>query len=284
MMEQSANERKILKSQRVLLYVFFTILTFLSIIPFWIVIVNATRSTPQIQQGLSLIPRGEAVNNWEYLIGRGFNVFEGYRNSFIVAFGSTALNLYFSSLTAYALTVYDFKGKAFFWGLVLALIMIPQQVSIIGFYRFMANINLLNSYIPLILPAVSSAPTVFFMKQYLETVYHPALADSARIDGASEVKIFHSIMLPLMKPALATMAIFSFIGSWNNFLLPLILINERSMYTLPMLVQLLTTDGYRQQYGAMYMGITLTIIPLLLLYAFLSRYIIGGVTAGSVKQ
>lgn len=282
-MYQTGNAKQI-KMQRILLYVFFTILTLLSILPFWIVIVNATRSAPEIQQGLSLIPSDNAWNNWTHLRGRGFNIFQGYGNSFFIAATSTALSLYFSSLTAYALIVYQFKGKKFLWGIILMLIMIPTQVSIIGFYRFMANLGLLNNYIPLILPAVASAPTVFFMKQYLETIYHPALVDSARIDGASEIKIFHTIILPLMRPALATMAIFGFIMSWNNFLLPLILINERSMYTLPMLVQLLTTDGYRTEFGAMYMGITLSIVPLILVYTFLSRYIIGGVTAGGVKQ
>lgn len=282
-MYQTGNAKQI-KMQRLLLYGFFTILTLLSILPFWIVIVNATRSAPEIQQGLSLIPSGNAWNNWTHLRDRGFNIFQGYGNSFFIAATSTGLSLYFSSLTAYALIVYQFKGKKFLWGIILMLIMIPTQVSIIGFYRFMANLGLLNSYIPLILPAIASAPTVFFMKQYLETIYHPALVDSARIDGASEIKIFHTIILPLMRPAIATMAIFGFIMSWNNFLLPLILINERSMYTLPMLVQLLTTDGYRTEFGAMYMGITLSIVPLILVYTFLSRYIIGGVTAGGVKQ
>lgn len=282
-MYKTGNAKQI-KMQRLLLYGFFTILTLLSILPFWIVIVNATRSAPEIQQGLSLIPSGNAWNNWTHLRDRGFNIFQGYGNSFFIAATSTGLSLYFSSLTAYALIVYQFKGKKFLWGIILMLIMIPTQVSIIGFYRFMANLGLLNNYIPLILPAIASAPTVFFMKQYLETIYHPALVDSARIDGASEIKIFHTIILPLMRPAIATMAIFGFIMSWNNFLLPLILINERSMYTLPMLVQLLTTDGYRTEFGAMYMGITLSIVPLILVYTFLSRYIIGGVTAGGVKQ
>ncbi|GEK88350.1 carbohydrate ABC transporter permease [Alkalibacterium putridalgicola] len=275
---------KTVKAQRTLIYVFFALLTLLSIIPFWVVIVNATRSAPEIQQGLSLIPSDSAWSNWTHLRDQGFNIFQGYGNSFFIAASATILSLYFSSLTAYAFIVYEFKGKKLIWGIILLLIMIPTQVSIIGFYKFMANMDLLNNYIPLILPSVASAPTVFFMKQYLETIYHPALVDSARVDGASEIFIFHRIILPLMRPALATMAIFSFIASWNNFLLPLILINDRSMYTLPMLVQLLTTDGYKTEYGAMYMGITLSVVPLLFLYAFLSRYIIGGVTAGSIKQ
>lgn len=279
----NANESK-QKKQRILIYIFFGLLTLLSVLPFWIVIVNSTRTAEQIQQGLSLIPGRNFFNNWQILRDGGFNIFQGYWNSFFIAFSSTALSMYFSSLTAYGLTVYDFKLKRPAYLLIMFMIMLPPQVNIIGFYRFMVNLGLLNSYIPLIIPAAASAPTVFFMKQYLETIYHPALVDSARIDGASELKIFHSIILPLMKPAIATMSIFGFVQSWNNFLMPLMLINDRSRFTLPMLVQLLTTDTYTTQYGSLYLGISLSIIPLILIYLFLSKHIIGGVTAGGVKM
>lgn len=278
-----SEEMQKLKIQRVLIYIFFGILTLLSILPFWIVLVNATRSAEQIQQGLSLIPGGNFIYNWNVLREKGFNIFQGYGNSFFIAASSTIINLYFSCLTAYGLTVYTFKGRKVAYAIILMLIMIPSQVSIIGFYQFMSNLGLINSFVPLIIPAAASAPTVFFMKQYLDTIYHPSLVDSARIDGAGEFRIFHAIILPLMKPAIATMSIFSFVTSWNNFLMPLILINDRSKYTLPMLVQLLTTDVYRTEYGSMYLGISMSVIPLLLAYIFLSRYIIGGVTAGSIK-
>ena len=277
------SEIKKIKTQRLLIYIFFILLTFLSIAPFWIVIVNATRSTEQIQQGFSLIPGSSLINNWTFLRGRGFNIFQGYGNSFIIAAGSTILSMYFSSLTAYAITVYDFKGKKLVTGLILFLIMMPPQVNIIGFYRFMSELNLLNSYIPLIIPAIASAPNVFFMKQYLDTIYEPAYLDSARIEGAGEFKIFHRIILPQMKPAIATMSIFAFVQSWNNFLMPLILINDKNKYTLPMLVQLLTTDTYRTEYGAMYLGLGLAIIPLIIIYLALSKQIVGGVTAGGIK-
>lgn len=276
-------ERQKLKTQRALIYVFFALLTFLSIAPFWVVLVNATRSTEQIQQGFSLIPGLSFVDNWRFLVGRGFNVFQGYGNSFIIAAGSTVLSMYFSALTAYALTVYDFKGKKIVEGIILFLIMMPPQVNIIGFYRFMSELNLLNSYIPLIVPSIASAANVFFMKQYLATIYEPAYLDSARIDGAGELKIFHRIILPQMKPAIATMSIFAFVQSWNNFLMPLILINDRSKYTLPMLVQLLTTDTYRTEYGSLYLGLGLAILPLIIIYLILSRQIVGGVTAGGIK-
>lgn len=276
-------ERKKLKTQRILIYVFFALLTFLSIAPFWIVLVNATRSTEQIQQGFSLLPGSSLVDNWEFLIDRGFNIFQGYGNSFIIAAASTALSMYFSSLTAYALTVYDFKWKKVITGIILFLVIMPPQVNIIGFYQFMSELNLLNSYIPLILPAIASAPTVFFMKQYLDTIYEPAFLDSARIDGAGELQIFHRIILPQMKPAIATMSIFGFVQSWNNFLMPLLLINDQELYTLPMLVQLLTTDTYRTEYGSLYLGLGLAIIPLIIVYLILSRQIVGGVTAGGIK-
>lgn len=273
-----------LKAQRILIYIFFILLTFLSIAPFWIVLINSTRSTEQIQQGFSLLPSSYLKSNWSFLIGKGFNIFQGYGNSFTLAAGSTILSMYFSSLSAYALTVYNFKGKKIINGIILFLIMMPPQVNIIGFYRFMSRLNLLNSYIPLIVPSIASAGTVFFMKQYLETIYHPSYLDSARMDGAGELKIFHKVILPQMKPAIATMSIFSFVGSWNNFLMPLILINDREKYTLPMLIQLLTTDTYRTEYGALYLGLGLAIIPLILVYLFLSRQIIGGVTAGGIKE
>ncbi|KPG73854.1 carbohydrate ABC transporter permease [Enterococcus sp. RIT-PI-f] len=271
------------RAKRLLIYVFLVLLTILSILPFWVVLVNATRSAEQIQQGLSLWPGSNLQYNWSVIMGRGFNIFNGFKNSFLIAAGATVLNVYFSALTAYGVIVYEFRGKKILFAVILGLIMIPQQISMIGFYQFMNRLGLLNNFLPLVLPAIASPATVFFLKQYLETIYHPDLADSARLDGAGEIKIFHQIMLPLMKPGLATMAIFSFVTSWNNFLMPLILINDTEKYTLPMLVQLLKTDVYRTEFGSMYLGISLSIIPLLLIYLFLSKYIVGGVTAGGIK-
>ncbi|WP_461198076.1 carbohydrate ABC transporter permease [Enterococcus sp. N249-2] len=271
------------RAKRLLIYVCLVLLTILSILPFWVVLVNATRSAEQIQQGLSLWPGSNLQYNWSVLMGRGFNIFNGFKNSFLIAAGATVLNVYFSALTAYGVIAYEFRGKKILFAVILGLIMIPQQISMIGFYQFMNRLGLLNNFLPLVLPAIASPATVFFLKQYLETIYHPDLADSARLDGAGEIKIFHQIMLPLMKPGLATMAIFSFVTSWNNFLMPLILINDTEKYTLPMLVQLLKTDVYRTEFGSMYLGISLSIIPLLLIYLFLSKYIVGGVTAGGIK-
>ena len=271
------------KYKRILIYVFMAILTLMSIFPFWVVLVNATRSAEQIQQGLSIFPGSNLGYNWNVLMEKQFDIFGGFKNSFIISACSTVLSIYFSAMAAYGLVAYKFKGRKILYAGILGLVMSPTQISMIGFYQFVSKMNLLNNYIPLILPAIASPATIFFFKQYLETIYHPDLPDSARLDGAGEIKIFHRIILPLMTPAMATMSIFAFVSSWNNFLMPLILINDTDKYTLPMLIQLLKTDMYRTEFGSMYLGISLSIAPLLIMYFILSKYIIRGVTAGGIK-
>jgi ABC-type glycerol-3-phosphate transport system permease component len=281
---------KTLKLRRGLIYALFIFLTLLSLIPFWLMIVNATRSISQIQMGLSLLPGESLQHNIAKLLAiPSMNIWRGMLNSFVIAASSTALAVYFSAMAAYAFTAYEFKGKKLAFGFIVSLIIIPGQVSIIGFYQFMNTLGLLNSYIPLIIPAIASPGTVFFLVEYMQTVYNKDYADSARLDGAGELKIFHRIMLPMMKPGLATMAIFSFVFSWNNFLTPLILLDpsDGNKATLPMMVQMINAlggpGGKRVELGSIYAGLSLSIIPIVIVYLLLSRYIIGGTTAGGVK-
>lgn len=277
-------KQKSLMAKRGVIYVFLFILLILSILPFWLMIVNATRSTEQISQGVSFLPSHYLSYNYGVLTGRGFNIVRGFINSFIIAAGSTLLTLYFSAMTAYALVIYEFKAKKYLFALVAFILMIPSQLSLIGFYQMMLKINLVDSFIPLIVPAIAAPSTVFFMRQYLLSSFPKELVQAARIDGAGELRIFHTIAMPIMKPALATMGIFSFVASWNNFLMPLMLLTSEDKYTLPMLVQLLRTDIYRTEYGGIYLGIALTIVPLLIIYFILSKYIIAGVALGGVKE
>lgn len=278
---------KTLKIRRILIYVVFGILTLLSIIPFLIMLVDATRSMVQITSGVSLFPGKSLSNNLHILFGYDFNIWHGMFNSAFVAIASTVISLYCSALAAYALVAYDFKGRRLIYGFIVALIMIPTQVSMIGFYEFMIKLNLLDNFLPLILPGMAAPATVFFLVEYMSTVYNKDYADSARLDGASELKIFHRIMLPMMKPGLATMAIFGFVFSWNNFLMPLILISKQSLYTLPMMVQTMTamgSGGHTVEWGSIYAGLSITVIPIIIVYLILSRYIVGGQTEGGVKE
>ncbi|ARE13598.1 carbohydrate ABC transporter permease [Lactococcus lactis subsp. lactis] len=277
---------KQLRACRTLIYIFFGILTLLSLIPFIYMLVNSTRSLVQITSGVSLLPGSSLAHNLQILKGYGMNMWQGMGNSAFISITSTAISVYFSALSAYALTAYDFKGKKIIYGFIIALIMIPGQVSMIGFYKFMIQLNLLDNYIPLILPAICAPASIFFLCEYMSTVYNKDYADSARLDGASELKIFHRIMLPMMKPGLATMGIFGFIFSWNNFMMPLILITNQKLYTLPMQIQVLTANGgggHVVEWGTVYVGVSIAIAPTILAYLLLSRFIIGGGNAGGVK-
>ena len=182
------------------------------------------------------------------------------------------------------MVVYEFKGKRLFNNFIVVLVMIPMQLSIIGFYQYMSKLGLTDNYAALILPAIASAGGVFFGKQYLESMVIQELIDAARIDGASEIGIFHRIMIPLAIPGAATMGIFAFVGSWNNFFTPFIIITSIEKYTLPMLVKTLRGDVYRTEYGAIYLGLAMTIVPIILIYAMFSRYIVSGIAMGAMKE
>ena len=269
---------------RIFVYAMLIMLLIICILPIWILLVNATRSTAEIQQGISLIPSNNLVVNWKNLTGRGFSIVQGFLNSTIISVSVTVLTVYFSMMFAYAIHVYDFSYKKFLYGLVLVLVMVPTQVSIIGFYRYMSYLKLTNTYIPLILPAIAAPASVFFAKQYLEAVIIKDLIDAARIDGCSEIGIFHKVMLPIARPGAFTMGIFAFVASWNNFFNPFILISKMSKYTLPMLVQTLRGDTYRTEYGSIYLGLAVSIVPIIIVYAIFSKYIVNGIAMGSVKE
>jgi multiple sugar transport system permease protein len=269
---------------RFFVYVLLFALLAVTIIPIWLLIVNSTRSTIQIQEGISLLPSSHMAENYGYLLSRGLNLPRGFANSIFLAVSSTVITVYFSLLTAYGLVVYNFPGKKLFSNFVIVLVMIPMQLSIIGFYRFMSKMGMADNYAALILPLIANAGAVFFGKQYLESMIIQDLIDAARIDGASELGIFHQVMLPLAVPGAATMGIFAFIASWNNFFNAFIMISSIEKYTLPMLVQTLRGDVYRTEYGAIYLGLALTVIPIIIIYAIFSRYIISGIALGAVKE
>ncbi len=275
-----------LNFKRFFIYLAMIVLGLLAVVPIYLLLINATRSTEQINEGISLLPGsiGQVAYNWKALTSRGFQIQQGFFNSLYLAFFMTIFAVYFSAMTAYGLHVYRFKGRSFLWGLILLIMMLPASLSFIGFYQFVARLKLLNSYIPLIIPTIASAGTVLFLRQYLASILSLELVDAARIDGAGEFRTFNTIVLPIVTPALAAQSIFSFVGSWNSFITPFVLISTTKKYTLPMLVQMLRGDIYRTEYGGIYLGIAVSIVPILFFYSFMSRFIISGITMGGVKE
>jgi len=270
--------------QRFFVYLFLVILVVITLIPVWMLIVNATRSTLEIQQGISLLPSKYLMTNYRILLSKGLDLPKGFMNSLTIAVLTTVITVYFSMLTAYGLVVYDFKGRKVLYNLMLVLVMIPMQLSIIGFYQWMSKLGLADNYASLILPGIASAGSVFFAKQYLESIVIQDLIDAGRIDGASELSIFHKIMLPIAIPGMFTMGIFAFVASWNNFFNAFILITSRDKYTLPMLIQTLRGDVYRHEYGAIYLGLAASVVPIIIIYFLFSRYIVNGISMGAVKE
>lgn len=272
------------KIKKGILYFLLILLAVACMLPFLVTLVNATRSGAEISSSVTLIPGKYLKENWK-IIFDFFNPFRGLLNSLIVAVPATLLTAYFSALTAYGLACYQFKGNKVVFGAILVFMMIPGQLSLIGFYQLCAKLHLINSYIPLIIPAIASPGTVFFLRQYIISALPPALIEAARIDGASELFSFHRIVLPIVSPAIATMSIMSFIGNWNSYLLPMIILTKNDKFTLPVMMATLRSslDAQRNQ-GAIYLAVAVSIIPILLVFCFCSKYIISSISAGAVKE
>lgn len=272
------------KIKKGIIYFLLIMLGALCLFPFLLMIVNATRSGSEIVTSFTLIPSTHLKENWDTVF-RYFNLFQGMWNSIKVSVPATLLMAYFSSLTAYGLAMYKFRGNKLIFTVILIFMMIPSQLGLIGFYNLCTKLRLVNSYIPLIIPAVASAGTVFFLRQYVLSVMPPSLIEAARIDGAGELYIFHRIGLPIMSPGVATMAIMGFIGNWNAYLVPMIILNKNEKFTLPVMMATLraSTDINANQ-GAIYLAVAISVIPILIVFTFFSKYIISSIAAGAVKE
>ncbi|MCF7940321.1 MAG: carbohydrate ABC transporter permease [Spirochaetia bacterium] len=265
----------------VIRYACLILLAAISIMPFYITIMNSTHSNVEIARDLNLLPGDDLKANYEQIV-KHMNIFRGFYNSLKVTIPSVVLSLYFGALTAFGFAKYKFRGSGFLFSTVLITMMIPMQLGLIGYYHLHNTLRLLDTTIPLIIPWIAHPATVFFIKMYIDSAIPDALLEAARIDGSHEFRSFNTLVLPLLTPALATLAIFNFVGSWNNYIMPLIILFSKDKFTLPLLISMLK-GVYTNNYGAIYLGVTISIVPIIAVYAFFSRRIIGGLVVGSVK-
>ena len=284
-MNENTKSRLMLILLRVLVYAILIFLTALCLFSFYLMIINATRSNAQLQAGFRLLPQEHFMDNLKNAwTDASINIPRGMLNSLFIALTSAALTTYFSALTAYGVHVYDFKGKNLVFTFIMAIMMIPAQVSAVGFVQMMNKLHLTNNYLPLIVPSIAAPVVFFYMKQYMESVLPLEIVEAARCDGSGEFRTFNTIILPIMKPAIAVQAIFSFVSSWNNYFIPALLLDKAEMKTVPiMIAQLRSADYSKFDMGKVYMFILLAILPVMLVYIILSKSIIKGVTSGSVK-
>jgi len=292
MVEEKAKRLK-MKPLDIAVTVVMIIICVISLIPIWVLVVNATRTTLDITgNGVSLIPGLNLFKNigtmleWSATGKVQYNALTGYVNSAIIAFSCTFLTVLFAGATAYGVVVYDFRLKNAAYTFILAVMMVPVQVTSVGFYQFMSKIGLTDNYLPLIIPAIAAPGVVFFMRQYMKSSFPLEIVEAARIDGSNEFRTFFTIAIPMMKPAFAVQAIFAFVANWNNYYTPsMILISrEPKQMTLPMMVNTILSNDKLADYGAKYAAIMLSIIPVVVVYFIFSKFIVEGVALGGVKE
>ena len=253
---------------------------------FYILLINSTRSHAELQKGFSALPSTHFIENFMAVANDGsFPMMHGILNSLIVSGLCAAICTYFSALTAYGLYAYNFKMKKAAFTFIMMILVMPTQVTAMGFLRLITKMGMYDTLWPLILPSVASPAVFYFMYSYLKSSLPLALVEAARIDGSSEFNTFNRIVIPIMKPAIAVQAIFTFVGSWNNYFVPALVIQSKDKMTVPILIATLRGADYMNfDMGKIYMMITVAIVPIIVVYLLLSKFIIAGVTLGGVKE
>ncbi len=274
------------KLRTVVAHVVLIFLSFLCLFFFYILIVDATRSHAQLQLGFSALPGKSLVTNLTNVLNDpAIPIARGILNSLIVSGCSAAIVTYFSALTAYGIYAYEFRMKKAAFTFIMAILVMPTQVTALGFLRLITGMGMDDTLLPLILPSIASPATFYFMYSYMQSSLPKDLVEASRIDGSGEFRTFNRIVLPIMKPAIAVQAIFTFVGSWNNYFVPALVISSKSKQTLPIMIATLRGADYLNfDMGKIYMMITVAIVPIIIIYLCLSKFIIEGVALGGVKE
>ena len=272
------------RSRKIFAYIVLVFLTVLCLVWFYLLFLAATQSTAELTTSFKFTFGSHLVENFKNALNKT-DLFRGLLNSAIISGACAILTTYFSTLTAYAIHAYDFRLKGFVFTFILAVMMIPSQVTILGFVDMLEFLGLRENYTGLIVPSIAAPVTFYYIKQYMESALPLSLIEAARIDGSGEFRTFNSIVLPLMKPAIAVQAIFAFVSQWNNFFVPSqILVEKRELKTVALMIaDLRSADFKSMDLGLTNMSIFIAIFPVVVMYLLLSKNIFGGLALGSVK-
>lgn len=285
--DQQTGAHAALTARRIVAYAVLILLCALCLFFFYVLIINATRPHADIQKGFSFLPGSwtSLCNNFTQVINNAnIPIISGMRNSLIVSAMTAIFACYFSALTAFGIHAYRFKGRTLALTFILLIMTMPTQVSALGFLRLMTNMKLTDTLIPLFLPSIAAPTVYYFMVSYMKSNLPMEIVEAARIDGSGEFHTFNYVVLPIMKPALAVQAIFTFVASWNNYFVPALILTSNKKKTLPILIaQLRSADFLKFDMGQVYMLIAIAIMPVIIIYLFLSKFIVAGVALGGVK-
>ena len=265
-----------------LLILFCTFVALVAFYPFFVMVISSTHDNFNIVSTINVLPGRHLAENYERLT-RNMNILVGIKNSIVLSVAVTVIETYFTVMTAYAFAKFKFRGRNFLFGVILVFMMLPGQLGIIGFYKEIQALNMMNSYFPLIVPSIANCFAVFFYKQYMDTSLPTELIEAAIMDGCREIQIFHNIVIPLVKPAMVTQAVLTFIGTWNSYLNPLILLNDKEKFTLTLMIATVR-DATNADYGAQYLGMVISVIPTVIIYCFGSKTIMEKITVGAAVK
>ena len=267
---------------RGLIYLFAILVAVVAFYPFFVMIISSTHDNYNIVARINILPGTHLKENFERLT-QNIDLYRGIINSLILAAAVTIIQNYFTMMAAYAFSKYNFKAKNFLFSVVLVAMMLPGQLGIIGFYKEIQALKLLNSYFTLIVPTIANCFAVFFYKQYIDGALPNELIEAAIMDGCGELTIYHKLVLPLVIPALVTQGVMTFIGTWNSYLTPLIVLNDKKKFTLPLMIATVR-DATHADYGAQYVGMLVSIIPMVIVFCFASKIIMEKISIGAAVK
>lgn len=271
-------------SARIVIISVFIILFVIIMIPFYAVALSSFKPGESlIRYGLNLGLDFEMMsfNNFLYLFTGQHDYFVWFWNSMALTIIQVALTLFISAFVAYGFAAYDFKGRNFLFICVLLIMMVPFEILLVPLYSLINDLHMVNSYSAIVLPGIANAGTIFFFRQYLRSI-PKEIIQSGRVDGANEYAIFFRLIMPIMKPSFAAMAILTGMNSWNNLLWPFMVLGDQSKFTLPIGLKTLLTP-YGNNYDLLIVGSFFSIIPIFILFIAFQKYFIDGMTAGAVK-
>lgn len=253
----------------------------IALFPFYMMIMMGTYETNQLFKGLKLLPGDHLLENFHSLTQIHFVKY--YGNSLLVAGCVAILTVLVCSMAGYGISKYNFRGKQLMLSIVMMTMMIPTQLSLVGFAKEMVLIGWNNTLLPLIIPPTANAFGVFWMVNYSKGAIPDAVIESAKIDGCGEFEVFYRIAIPFLKPACVTLGLIAFLNAWNSFLIPLIMISKESLYTLPLGIKQMATQ-FRTDIGGQILGLTVATIPILFFFGYFSDNLIAGLASAAVKE
>lgn len=266
---------------RIPAYLLLAITSVLALVPFYIMFIMGTYKNEDIFKGLRLLPGNYLAQNIQTIL-QG-DVFTPYLNSMFISIVSMVSCILVSALCGYGMSKFRFKGRTVFLRILMITLMMPYQISLAGYLMEMRWLHLNNTLWPMIFVFFANPFGAFWMTQYIGSSIPDTIIESARIDGASEFRIFATIVLPIIKPAIITLGLLIFLWSWNNFIIPLVFVSDPNQYTLPLFVSTLG-GSYRIDYAAKLLNLTIATIPVLVFFSIFSKYLIKGMTIGAVKE